>query len=36
MKTKEVINEASPSVHENVSSGDRVSGAKPKVCYLLW
>ena len=32
MKTKEVINESSPSVHDKVPSGDRVSGTEPKVC----
>ena len=32
MKTKEVTNEASPSVRENVPSGEHVSGKEPKVC----
>ena len=32
MKTKEVTNESSLSVHDNVPSGDRVSGTEPKVC----
>ena len=32
VKTKEVTNESSPSVHENVPIGDHVSGTKPKVC----
>ena len=32
MKTEEFNNESSPSVHDNVPSGDRVSGTEPKVC----
>ena len=32
MKTKEVTNEAFPSVRENVPTGERVSGKEPKVC----
>ena len=32
MKIKEVTNESSPSVRENVPSGERVSGKESKVC----
>ena len=32
MKTKEVTNESSSSIRENVPSGERVSGKEPKVC----
>ena len=32
MKTKDVNNESSPSVHNNVPSGDRDSGTESKVC----
>ena len=36
VKTKDVNNESSPSIHTNVPSGDRDSGTESKVCQFLW